>query len=166
MKHSDLAEARGIMQPPEPPAVASREHPTPRTGRLQLTRLDRQHQTLLIIDLNVEDMHVGNIEDCIGPDAPARTRTTHRVRHRRGFLSEAWSPLILKVPTPLPRDQHTPRRLTHPCSYPKSRFAGADRVEELLPYLDGQPLSPVFVLLFAATYFVMSGVSEGNFKSR
>ncbi len=43
-------------------------------------------------------------------------------------------------------------------------FAGADRVEELLPYLDGQPLSPVFVLLFAATYFVMSGVSEGNFN--
>jgi hypothetical protein len=66
MKHSNLAKARGIMQPAELPAVASREHPTPRTGRLQPTQLDRQHQTLLIIDLHVENMHVGNIEDCIG----------------------------------------------------------------------------------------------------
>jgi hypothetical protein len=44
---------------------------------------------LLVVDLNIEDMHVGNIEDGIGPGAPTRTRTAHRVRHRRGFLSES-----------------------------------------------------------------------------
>ena len=68
------------MQPPDPPAVAGSQHPTRRTGRLQLTRLDRQHQPLLIIDLHIEDVHVGNVEDCIGPGAPARTRTTHIAR--------------------------------------------------------------------------------------
>jgi hypothetical protein len=60
------------MQPPEPTAVTSSQHATRRASRLQLTRLDRQHQTLLIIDLHIKDVHVGNVEDCIGPGAPAR----------------------------------------------------------------------------------------------
>jgi len=31
-------------------------------------------------------MQAGNIEHRIGPSAPARTRTTHRVGHRSGIL--------------------------------------------------------------------------------
>src|SRR5215217_1978202 len=68
--------------------------------------LDREHQPRLIIDLHVEDVHVGNIENRIGPGAPTHTRAAHRVRHRRGFLLEAWSPPILKAPTPSTPDQH------------------------------------------------------------
>jgi hypothetical protein len=44
---------------------------------------------LLIVDLNIKDVHIRNIEDGISPGAPTHTRTTHRVRHRRGFLSES-----------------------------------------------------------------------------
>jgi hypothetical protein len=69
--------------------MADREHATGRAGGLHLTRLDGEHQPLLVVDLNIEDVHVGNIEDGIGPGAPTRTRTTLRVRHRRGFLSES-----------------------------------------------------------------------------
>jgi hypothetical protein len=42
-----------------------------------------------VVHLHIEDVHVGNIEDRIGPGAPARTRTTHRVKDRRGFLLES-----------------------------------------------------------------------------
>jgi hypothetical protein len=48
----------------------------------------------------------GNIEDGIGPGAPARTRTTHKIGHRRGFRSDAWSHPILDAPTPPALDQH------------------------------------------------------------
>src|SRR5688572_12898532 len=59
-------------------------------------------------------MHAGNIEHRIGPGAPARTRTTHTVGHRRGLRQTAWSLLILKAPTPSTHDQHaTPALLTH-----------------------------------------------------
>ena len=77
-QHRDPAEAWRIMQHPDPAAVADREHPAGRAGRLQLTRLDREHQALLIIDLHIEDVHVGNIEDRIGPGTPACTRTELR----------------------------------------------------------------------------------------
>jgi hypothetical protein len=40
--------------------------------------------TVLVIIDHLEDVEVGNIEDRIGSGAPARTRTTHTVGHRRG----------------------------------------------------------------------------------
>jgi hypothetical protein len=89
MNHSDLAEAWRIMQLPVPTAVAGRHNPTSRAGCVQPTRLHREHQPLLIVDLHIEEVHVGNIEDGIGPGTPTRIRTTHRVKHRRGFLSES-----------------------------------------------------------------------------
>ena len=63
----------------------------------------------------------GNIEDRIGSGTPARTRATHRVRHRRGLRrTGAWSPLILKAPTPLtrPSTRHSPTP-SHHRSIPK-----------------------------------------------
>jgi hypothetical protein len=81
----DPAETRRVVQRPDPAAVPDSHHPARRAARLHLTRLDRQHQTLLSIDLDVEHVHLGDIEDRIGPGAPARTRTTHRVVHRRGL---------------------------------------------------------------------------------
>ena len=81
----DPAEARYVMQHPDPATVANREHPAGRAGRLQLSRLDSEHQALLVVDLHLQDVHVGNVEDRIGPGAPARTRTTRKVVHRRGL---------------------------------------------------------------------------------
>ena len=72
------------MQHPDPAAVADREHPAGRAGRLQLT-LDGEHQASHVVDLHLQDVHVGNVEDRIGPGAPARTRTTRKVVHRRGL---------------------------------------------------------------------------------
>jgi hypothetical protein len=110
----DPAEAWHVVQDPDAAAVADRHHAATWAGRLQLTRLDRQHQTLLVADLHVEHVHAGNIKDRIGPGAPARTPATHRVRHRRGFRSGAWSPPILKAPTPSPPDQHAHPRTGPP----------------------------------------------------
>ena len=120
------AEAGHIVQYSGAATVAHREYPARRAGRLQPTRLDRQHQPLLTIDLHLKDVHVGNIEDRISSGAPARTRATHRVRHRRVLrTSVAWSLLILKGPTPLLLDQHAGYRAQqHPCSDPK-RFPNA-----------------------------------------
>jgi hypothetical protein len=55
---------------------------TPQSGRAPPADPTRQHQPLLTIDLHLEAVHVGNIEDCISSGAPARTQATHRVRHR------------------------------------------------------------------------------------
>jgi hypothetical protein len=72
-----------------------------------LAGLHRQHQPLSLIELHIQDVHVGNSEYRIGTGAPARTRTTHKVSHRRVLLhSVAWSLLILKGPTSLRLDQH------------------------------------------------------------
>ena len=77
------------MQHPDSTAMANRKHTTGRAAGLHLTRLDGEHQPLPVINLHINDVHAGNIEDGIGSGAPTRTRTTHRVRHRRGFLSES-----------------------------------------------------------------------------
>jgi hypothetical protein len=57
------------MQDPDSAAVADRQHAACRAGGLQLTRLDSQHQPLPVINLHIKDVHVGNIEDRIGPGA-------------------------------------------------------------------------------------------------
>jgi hypothetical protein len=64
------------MQHPDAATAGHREHPARRAGSLQLTRLDRQHQPLLTIDLHLEDVHVGNIEDRISLGAPAHPSHT------------------------------------------------------------------------------------------
>jgi hypothetical protein len=84
-EQGDPTKARRIVQHPDPAAVADRQHPTGRAGRLQLAGLHSEHQALLVVDLHLKDMHVGNIEDRIGPGAPTRARTTNRVRHRRAL---------------------------------------------------------------------------------
>src|SRR5687768_4940292 len=95
------------MHDPDSAAVADRQHAACRTAGLQLTRLDGEHQPLLVVDLHIKDVHVGNIEDRICPGAPARTRATHKVRHRRVLRnSVAWSLLILKDPASSLLDQH------------------------------------------------------------
>jgi hypothetical protein len=46
--------------------VANRHYATCRAVGLQLTRLDGQHQSMLIIDLHIHDMHVWIIDDGVG----------------------------------------------------------------------------------------------------
>ena len=103
------------MKDPAASAMPDRKHPAAGAAVLHLIGLDRHHQPLLVVDNDIEDMHAGNIEHRIGPGAPARTRTTHTVDHRRGLRRRgAWSLLILKVPTPSTHDQHAMRALlTH-----------------------------------------------------
>jgi hypothetical protein len=51
-------------------------NPTGRAGGLQLTRLDAEHQPLLVIDLHIEHVHVGNIEDGISSGTNAHPNHT------------------------------------------------------------------------------------------
>ena len=104
--HGDPAPTWGIVQHPAAAAMTDRNHPAPGAAVLDLIGLDRHHQPLLLVDSDIEDVHAGNIEHRIGPGAPAHTRATHTVGHRRGLRREAWSLLILKAPTPSTRDQH------------------------------------------------------------
>jgi hypothetical protein len=60
--------------------MPDRNHPAPGAAVLKLIRLHRQHQPLLLVDSDIEDVHAGNIEHRIGP-------------------------LILKAPTPSIDDQ-------------------------------------------------------------
>ena len=112
------------MQHPDPTAVTDSHHTAARTGRLQLARLHRQHTPLQIVDFDVENVHANKNEDRIGQGTPARTRATHKVRHRRVLRnSVAWSLLILKDPASSLLDQHAdPRSAINPCSDPKSPF--------------------------------------------
>lgn len=117
---------------------------------LQLTGLHGQHQPLPVVDLNVEDVQLGNVENCIGPGAPARTRTTHKVGHRRGFRTVAWSLPILKAPTPLAHDQHattgnTPSMLRSEepvCLMPASPYPNPDRVTVRIATPDAPGIPP------------------------
>jgi hypothetical protein len=60
------------MQHPDSAAVADRQHSICWTAGLKLTGLDSQHQPLVVVDLHIEDVHVRNTQDGIGPGAPAR----------------------------------------------------------------------------------------------
>jgi hypothetical protein len=91
--------------------MANRHHSTRRAAGLHLIRFHRQDQPPTVVFVHIKHVHAGNIEDRIGSGAPARTRATHRVGHRRVLRGkEAWSPLILKAPTPLLGDQHATAR--------------------------------------------------------
>jgi hypothetical protein len=65
--------------------MTDRKHPAGGTAVLELIGLHSQDQPLLVVDLNIDYMHARNVEHRIGPGAPARTGTTPRVGHRRGF---------------------------------------------------------------------------------
>jgi hypothetical protein len=102
-------------------AVASRLHHT--TGsRSGPHPIPRSNQPAVRIILHIEYVHVRNIKDRIGSGAPARTRTTHRVGHCRVLYgTEAWSPLILKVPTPLLAINTPQLDMLRPPSIPKTQ---------------------------------------------
>ena len=83
--HCHPAQAGRVVQHWAAAAMSDREHPAPRTAVLKPIRLDGQHEPLLIIELNFGHVHAWNVEHRIGPGAPARTRATHTVGHRRGL---------------------------------------------------------------------------------
>ena len=87
-------------------AVPDGEYTAAGTAVLDLIGLHGEHQSVLRVDRDREDVHPGNVEHGIGLGAPPRTRAARIVVHRRGFRSEAWSPLILKAPTPLTPHRH------------------------------------------------------------
>jgi hypothetical protein len=112
--HRDPAQAGSIVQHSGAAAVAGRNHPARRAAGFDLIRLHRHDQPAVTIIPNVEHVHARNIKDRIGSGAPAHTRATHRVGHRRVLRGTgAWSPLILKVPTPLLGHQHAASRHGH-----------------------------------------------------
>src|SRR5215207_2054121 len=112
--HRDPAQTGRIMQHPGTAAVAGRNHPAQRAAGFDLIRLHRYDQPAVTIIFNIEHVHAGNTKDRIGSGAPARTRATHRVDHRRVLRGTgAWSPLILKVPTPLLGHQHAQPDTVH-----------------------------------------------------
>jgi hypothetical protein len=79
-----------------------------------LIRLHRHDQPAVRIIPHVEHVHAGSSKDRIGSGAPARTRVAHRVGHRRVLRGTgAWSPLILKAPTPRLGHQHATARHGH-----------------------------------------------------
>jgi len=61
------------MQGAAPATMPNSKHPAPGTAVLELIRLHSQNQPLLVVDLNVDDMHARNGEHHIGPGALART---------------------------------------------------------------------------------------------
>jgi hypothetical protein len=75
MNHSDLAESTGHHAASEAVGRGRPPSPTGRTSRLHLTGLHREHQPLIVVNLHIEDVHAGNIEDGIGPAAPGAHRT-------------------------------------------------------------------------------------------
>ena len=103
--HRDPAQTGRIVQHPGAAAVAGRNHPARRAAGFDLIRLHRYDQPAVTIIFNIEHVPAGNIKDHIGSGAPAQA--THRMGHRRVLRGTgAWSPLILKVPTPLLGHQH------------------------------------------------------------
>ena len=103
-------------------AAASRNHSAPRAAGFDLIRLHRHDHPAVTIIPNVEHVHADNIKERIGSAAPPRNRTTHRVGHRRVLHGTgAWSPLILRAPTPLLGHQHATAHTVTPPSIPKTR---------------------------------------------
>ncbi len=92
--------ARRVVHPMLAAAVPDRDHPAGRAAADIGLGLDRQHQPLRFAD-HVQHVHPGDVEQRIGPGAPAHTRTTPTVIHVGVFLRSAASSLpILKAPTP------------------------------------------------------------------
>lgn len=110
--HRDPAQTGRIVQHPGAAAVAGRNHPARRAAGFDLIRLHRYDQPAVTIIFNIEHVPAGNIKDHIGSGAPAQA--THRMGHRRVLRGTgAWSPLILKVPTPLLGHQHAQPDTSH-----------------------------------------------------
>src|SRR5215213_9818467 len=102
-------------------AVANREHTAAGATVLDLVGLHGEHQTVPLVDHDGEDVHPWNVEHSVGPGAPARARTTHRVVHRRGFRSECLVASDLEGPDALnPVPPRPLRRYPQPRSDPKS----------------------------------------------
>ncbi len=112
-----------VVQQMNSAAVANRDHTAAGAAVLDLVGLHGEHQPVLLVDRDGEDVHPGNVEHSVGPGAPARARTTHRVVHRRGFRSECLVASDLEGPDALnPAPPRPLRRYPQPRSDPKSPF--------------------------------------------